>query len=152
MAWYQAEKSRWIFPQRDHSRTVVSHLKNIILRKKILYLFILTFALGCFNKPIIPQAEPFENTLISIKNNSIELFKESFSERIHNEKTDSLSWKEKLKVAEKTLKLEFGELSPNDFSYEFDVKGSTLIITHKTEEPFRMKVVMENGTWKLDEH
>jgi hypothetical protein len=127
-------------------------LKNIILKNKILYLLLIILAIGCSNNSIIPQAEPFENTLISIKNNSTNLFKNSFSERVHNEDNDSLTWNERLKVAESRMELEFGELNPNDFSYEFEEKESILIVTHKTNEPFRMKVVMENGDWKLDEH
>ena len=123
-----------------------------MLKKKFIYLLILIFTIGCSKKPIIAQAEPFENTLISVNNNSIALFKNSFSERVHNEKTDSLTWHERLKVAEERLQLEFGELNPNDFSYEFDEKESILIVKHKTNEPFHLTVVLENGDWKLDEH
>ncbi len=122
------------------------------MKNKPLYLLILILVISCSNNSIIPQAEPFENTLISIKNNSINLFKNSFSERVLNEDSDSLTWNERLKVAESRMESEFGELNPNDFSYEFEENKSILIVKHKTKEPFRMKVVMENGYWKLDEH
>jgi hypothetical protein len=122
-------------------------MKNIFI-----YLLILIFTISCSKKSTISQAEPFENTLISVKNYNIILFKNSFSERIQNEKIDSLTWSEKLKVAEERLELAFTELNPDDFSYEFDEKESVLIIKHKTYQPFSMKIVLENGKWKLDEH
>ena len=127
-------------------------MKNITLKIKIYYILILVFAISCSNNQIIPQAEPFENTLISINNDSTNLFKNSFSERIHNEKTDSLNWNEKLKVAKKRMESAFDKLNPNDFSYEFDKKKSRLIVIHKTYQPFSMKVIFENGKWRLDEH
>lgn len=127
-------------------------MKKNDIKNKIIYLILWILAIGCYNNSIIPQAKPFENILISIKNNSTNLFKSSFSERVHNEVNDSLTWNERLKAAKSKMELEFGALNPNHFSYEFEKKESILIIIHKTNEPFRMKVVMENGNWKLDEH
>lgn len=122
------------------------------MKNKTFYLLLLILVIGCSQRPIIPQADPFENILVSIKNNSTNLFKNSFSERVHNEDNDNLTWAERLKVTKNRMELEFGELNPSDFSYDFDKKKSKLIVRHKTNEPFRMKVVMENGNWKLDEH
>jgi hypothetical protein len=122
------------------------------LKNKILNLLVLILLIGCSNNSIIPQAEPFESILISVKNNSTKKFKNSFTERIHNENNDTLTWNERLKVTESKMKQEFGELNPNDFSYDFDKKKSQLIIKHKTNEPFRMKIIKENGNWKFDEH
>lgn len=122
------------------------------MKNKILNLLLLILVIGCSNNPIIPQAEPFENLLVSINKNSAILFKKSFSERVHNEDNDSLTWNERLEIAKSRMEMKFGELNPKDFSFEFDEKESMLIITQKTNNPFRMKVVLENGDWKLDEH
>ncbi len=123
-----------------------------MIKKKIYYFLILATLVGCSNKPMVPQTKPFENFLISVKEDSTDLFKNSFSERIHNENNDTLTWDERLIVTKDKLKMEYVDVNPKDFSFEFDKYESDLIIMHKSSEPFRMKVIMENGSWKLDEH
>lgn len=122
------------------------------MKSFLVCLLLIIFAVSCSNESLILQAEPFENTLIAIKNDSTDLFKNCFSERIHNEKINSQTWNEKLKMAKKRMEAAFNELNPNDFSYKFDRKKSLLIVIHKTYHPFSMKVIFENEKWRLDEH
>lgn len=123
-----------------------------MLEKKIIYSILLIMIMACSKKPNIAQAVPFENLVIAIKTDSTSLFSKSFSLRVHNENNDTLNWNERMFAAKEVFKSEYTELNTDDFTYEFDNKYSKLIVKHKMNDPFKLKVVFENGEWKLDEH
>ena len=123
--------------------------------KKILpIVIILTFSNLCFSqKPTIEQSSPFEKLLTAIQKDSSELFKSAFSSRIiTDENSNTKTWDDRLEIAQERFTDKFGEFELSDFTYNFNKKESKLVIFYKTEEIVQMKVIKENGNWKLDEH
>lgn len=118
-------------------------------------LFTLTFITMLFSLSAqsshIAQSSPFENVLLSLKSDSVDLFMNAFSKRIVNGEYNKETWIPRLNEGKGKFSEYFGTFQLSDFSYEFDEKESKLIIFFRREEKFRMSVIKENEVWKLDE-
>ena len=97
----------------------------------------------------IEQSIPFENVLTSLKSDSSSLFMNCFSKRIINGEEDENVWMSRLNEGKEKFEKRFGQFQLIDFSYKYEKSESKLIIYYKNEEQFKMRVVKENGTWKL---
>jgi hypothetical protein len=104
----------------------------------------------CAQSTHIEQSTPFENVLTSMKSDSSSLFMSCFSERIVDGEDDAQVWSSRLDEGKEKFKKRFGDFEVADFSYEFKIEESKLVIYFKKERQFEMKVVQENGVWKLD--
>ena len=120
--------------------------------KKLYFLIIAIGFASCASSKQIPQAQPFASVLKAIDNNSEILFKNAFSTKVQMDKKDTLSWNERLSKAREKFKSKFNNYTSKDFSFGFSQLDSKLIVNFKGNEMFRMKVLQENGDWKLDEH
>ena len=98
------------------------------------------------------KEKPFQDIIVAMKNNSVELFKNSFSRKVINSESDISNWDNNFKEAKKKFNKKFGVLDTQDFSYQYDSAESKLIILFKGKEEVRMRITEENGVWKLDEH
>ncbi len=100
----------------------------------------------------IKQSKPFENVLLSMKSDSTNLFMNSFSDKVVDGEDDENEWMSRLNTGKEKFEKRYGTFQPSDFSYQFEKKGSLLIIFFKGEEQFRLRVIKEGGVWKLDEN
>ncbi len=99
----------------------------------------------------IAQSTPFENIIISIKSDSVDLFMSTYSKGIISGETDIKIWQERLNTGKERLEKRFGDFELSDFTFDFEKEESKLIIYFKGEEQMRMGVTEEDGAWKLDE-
>ncbi len=99
----------------------------------------------------IAQSIPFENIVVSINSDSVELFMNTFSKGIIAREDDIKIWQDRLNTGKERLEKRFGDFQLSDFTFDFDKEESKLIIYFKGEEQMRMGVVKEDGAWKLDE-
>lgn len=106
---------------------------------------------GWTQKAHIKQSTPFENLMLSLSTDSVDLFMNSFSTNIIDGNYDAKEWQRRLSSAQRKLEARFQFWSLEDFAFEFDKVESRLIIYFKGEENIRMKVVKEKRQWKLDE-
>ena len=102
-------------------------------------------------KKSIKQSKPFQNVLLSLQTESVSLFVESFTDRIVGDEKDSQVWLDRIKEGHEKMTQRFGNYELSDFTYKFDKEKSKLVIFYKGEEQFKMKVIKEDGKWKLDE-
>ncbi len=99
----------------------------------------------------IAQSTPFENVIISMNADSVELFMNTYSKAIIAGEDDIKIWQGRLNTGKERLKNRFGDFQLSDFTFDFDQEESELIIYFKQEERMMMGVIKENGVWKLDE-
>ena len=134
MAWYQAEKSRWIFPQRDHSRTVSGNMKKLVL------VSILLSVLVC----CLPKTD---NT-----NSEMELLNDIFLELVGTE-----YYYEKLPIP--PMPLEYAENNQDSINYEIEkVKFDEAFDNPQLEkadlvlgiEPYHLNPKMEFRDWETE--
>ena len=109
-------------------------------------------------KKHIDQSEPFENVLLAMKTDSISLFKSVFSKSIKNDDDDDddddddENWKAKLNEGQEKFKEKFGDYKIKSFSYVFNEQDMLLIVYFKKKKISGIRVIKENGVWKLDQH
>ena len=99
----------------------------------------------------IAQSTPFENVIVSVNADSVELFMNTYSKGIIAGEDDIKIWQDRLNTGKERLKKRFGDFQLSDFTFDFDQEESKLIIYFKGEEQMRIGVVEEDGVWKLDE-
>lgn len=99
----------------------------------------------------IEQSTPFENVLLALKTDSVDLFVDSFSDRIIDGENDELVWISRLNEVKEKFKERFGSYERSDFSYDYEEEKSKLIIYYKSEEQIGLRVIKEGGVWKLDD-
>jgi hypothetical protein len=99
----------------------------------------------------IEQSTPFENVLTSMKSDSASLFMNCFSERIVDGEDDEKVWMSRLNEGKEKFEKRFGHFELTDFSYEYEATESKLVIYYKSEKQVKMRVVNQDGIWKLDE-
>ena len=100
----------------------------------------------------IDQSTPFENVLISMKSDQINLFISSFSDRVVDGLSNKKTWVSRFNKGKQRFKKRYGHFKVTDFSYGFESTDSKLIIYHKGIIIAEMSVIKENGGWKLDQH
>ncbi len=99
----------------------------------------------------IEQSTPFENVLQALKSDSVDLFMNSFSLQIIDGNKDKELWLTRLNQGKEKFKQRFGVFQPSDFLYKYDKAESKLIVIFKGKEQFRISVIKEGNTWKLDQ-
>jgi len=75
----------------------------------------------------------------------------SFSEKIVDGMDDEAVWMSRLNEGKEKFDNRFGDFELTDFSYQYEAAESKLVIYYKNEAQFKIRVVNENGIWKLDE-
>jgi chromosome segregation ATPase len=100
----------------------------------------------------IDQSTPFENVLISMKSDQINLFISSFSERVVDRLSNKKTWVSRFNKGKERFAKRYGHYKVTDFSYGFESTDSKLIIYYNGIIIAEMSVIKENGGWKLNEH
>ena len=100
----------------------------------------------------IDQSTPFENVLISMKSDKINLFISSFSERVVDGLSNKKTWVSRFNKGKERFAKRYGHYKVTDFSYGFESTDSKLIIYYNGIIIAEMSVIKENGGWKLNEH
>jgi len=100
----------------------------------------------------IDQSTPFENVLISMKSDQINLFISSFSERVVDGLSNKKIWMSRFNKGKERFAKRYGHYKVTDFSYGFESTDSKLIIYYNGIIIAEMSVIKENGGWKLNEH
>jgi hypothetical protein len=107
--------------------------------------------------PVCPQAEPVRNWLQSIKARDVELFKTVFSSRIASI-MEQQGWGTSLGVYTLLWTDKLGDYDIAELTFHFTPDGHTIpscsgqvtVIKGSTELP-PVKVILEDGVWKVDE-
>ena len=117
------------------------------------YIYILTMFVLCgslYAEEKIKQAIPFVNMLRAAEESDVEGFKYCYSKRIREDQVQS-DWKANIIEATQKIRELFGNIRYEDFSFEFVKESSKLEVFYNGISMFKIKVIQENGTWKLDE-
>ena len=117
------------------------------------YIYIVTLLVLCGNlyaKDKIKQSVPFMNMLKAAEQSNIKKFKSSYSKRIREDKEQS-DWQANILEAKKNVKKMFGDIKDDNFTFKFDKEKSKLEVFYNGKSIFKIKVIQENGTWKLNE-
>ena len=112
-------------------------------------MIILTSLLSC--KEMMPESEPFIQIIEAVQTNDISKFKSSFSKSILNEVKD-LQWSEMFSATKNTFETNYGKsFTKSKFSFTYDENTKLLIVKYQEQGQFRIAVVKENSSWKINE-
>ncbi len=99
----------------------------------------------------LKQSAPFENILIAMETDSVNLFIQAFSSAVVNGNYSKELWSARLNEGKDKFEARYGIFQSSDFSYKYKRKKSKLIIFFKGEEEISMRVIKEKGVWKLND-
>jgi hypothetical protein len=99
-----------------------------------------------------PQAAPFLDLLRAAKTSDVIGFKAAYAKRIREDASQS-DWQKNVSEARDNLKKAFGDYEARDFAFTYagDASKGVLSIAHKKDKPLALKVIAEDGDWKIDE-
>jgi hypothetical protein len=117
----------------------------------LIAVLILSIHLVCAQKAHIKQSTPFENVLLALETDSVDLFMNAFSTDIIKGEFDLDEWASRLSSGQKKFSARFQDWKRDEFDFAFDKADSRLIIYFRGEESLRMWVVKEKRQWKLNE-
>ena len=119
--------------------------------KKYIYIAILLVLCGnLYAKDKIKQSIPFMNMLKAAEQSDIKKFKFSYSKQIRENKEQN-NWQANIAEAKKNIKKMFGDIKDDNFTFKFDKEKSKLKVFYNEKSIFKIKVIQENGIWKLNE-
>jgi hypothetical protein len=103
-------------------------------------------------REITVQARPVAVWLKAVKDGDHEQLKTVFSERMRR-RFDAEGWDNVLKTYQEAFNREFGEYTPQDFSFQFvgDENQGRVLITYRGRTLSGLRVVKEQNEWKVDE-
>lgn len=99
-----------------------------------------------------PEASPVIAVLKAAKDSDVAGFKNAYSKRIREDKSQG-DWDKNLKEAQANIKKQFGDYELKDFSFTFagDKEKGKVSLSHKGKEAFPLSVIKEGDKWKVDE-
>ena len=118
-----------------------------------IYIYIAMLLVSCgsiYAKDKIKQSIPFMNMLKAAEQSDIKKFKFSYSKQIRENKQQN-DWQANIAEAKKNIKKLFGDIKDDNFTFKFDKEKSKLKVFYKEELVCQIKVIQENGIWKLNE-
>jgi hypothetical protein len=98
------------------------------------------------------EAAPIIAVLKAIKESDIKAFRNAYCERIREDK-DQGDWEKNLKEAQGNLKKLYGDYDLKEFAFSFDgdADKGKVSITHKGNKSVALRVIKEDGEWKVNE-
>lgn len=102
---------------------------------------------------IIPQAKPVANWVKAANDNDVDLLKSVFSARMVK-MLELRGWDEVLVLYRKEFPKQFGSMELKDFEFGYFGKDATgeVEVAVKKKKLGRIRVVLENGEWKVNEN
>jgi hypothetical protein len=99
-----------------------------------------------------PQARPVAMLMVAVREQDARLFQSAFSSRMQAHIAKH-GWQKSLRGYAEVFRAEFGEYRPEDFTYAFsgDDAAGVVAVTFKGRKLSGMRVVKEEGRWKVDE-
>jgi hypothetical protein len=98
-----------------------------------------------------PEAAPVIAVLKAVKHSDVKAFKNAYSQRIREDKSQG-DWNKNLKEAQDNLKKIYGDYRLGDFTFTFDGDKDMgkVSFTHKNGKQLDLDVIKEDGKWKVD--
>jgi hypothetical protein len=101
---------------------------------------------------LAPQVRPVFTWLTAVKAGDQELFKTAVSERLQAQFEKS-GWDQVVGKYQESFTQVFGDYKVGDFTLGFEggADEGTVSVKHPKMEPPGLRVIKENGAWKIDE-
>lgn len=134
------------------------------MKKYVLFFIILSlsFKLGLADehsqeKAPFPQALPVKQQLFAVETGDVELFKSCYADKIQKRiMSEYKSWDEVFKLYREAMTNAFPGFRAMDFGYEYrevDSRFGVVMLKYKGArvQVAEMRVVLQNGNWKVAE-